>query len=161
MSDGFYRVNMNIEDIPKLGVAFPTEPGQEKLLAFPLVLPMGWKNSPLIFSTVTETIAVLVLANQRLSSHIRPLPHKMDDAAEAVPSPVPPIHPPTLVRSILRPPSRALKSYLPQVRQNRRVHWRGKMVATAPTGTPFPELRDPCLPRKRKPAASAYVDVFM
>ena len=35
ISDGFYRVNMNIEDIPKLGVAFPTEPGQEKLVAFP------------------------------------------------------------------------------------------------------------------------------
>ena len=93
ISDGFYRVNMNIEDIPKLGVAFPTEPGQEKLVAFPLVLPMGWKNSPPIFTTATETIADL--ANQRLSSHIRPPPHKMDDAAEAVPSPVPPIHPPT------------------------------------------------------------------
>ena len=82
ISDGFYRVNMNIEDIPKLGVAFPTEPGQEKLVAFPLVLPMGWKNSPPIFTTATETIADL--ANQRLSSHIRPPPHKMDDAAETV-----------------------------------------------------------------------------
>ena len=157
ISDGFYRVNMNIEDIPKLGVAFPTEPGQEKLVAFPLVLPMGWKNSPPIFTTATETIADL--ANQRLSSHIRPPPHKMDDAAEAVPSPVPPIHPPTSVQSILRPPSRALKSYRPQVRRDRRVHWRGRMVATTPIGTPVPELRDPCLPSRRKPAA--YVDVFV
>ena len=46
LSDGFYRVNLNIDDIPKLGVAFPTEPGQEPLIALPLVLPMGWKNSP-------------------------------------------------------------------------------------------------------------------
>eukprot|EP00985_Skeletonema_marinoi_P004540 scaffold1972_cov170-Skeletonema_marinoi.AAC.1 len=93
ISDGFYRVNMNIEDIPKLGVAFPTEPGQEKLVAFPLVLPMGWKNSPPIFSTATETVADL--ANQQLSMSTHPLPHKMDDAAEAVASPTPPIHPAT------------------------------------------------------------------
>ncbi len=68
---------MNIEDIPKLGVAFPTEPDQEKLVAFPLVLPMGWKNSPPIpiFSTAAETF--VDLANQRLSSHAQPLPHKM------------------------------------------------------------------------------------
>ena len=40
LSDGFYRVNLNIDDIPKLGVAFPTKPGEEQLVAFPLVLPM-------------------------------------------------------------------------------------------------------------------------
>ena len=33
------------------------------------------------------------------------------------------------------------------------------MVAKAPIGTPVPELRDPCLPSRRKPAA--YVDVFV
>ena len=27
LSDGFYRVNLNIDDIPKLGVVFPTKPG--------------------------------------------------------------------------------------------------------------------------------------
>ena len=46
MSDGFYRVGLNIDDIPKLGVAFPTQPGEEQLVALPLILPMGWKNSP-------------------------------------------------------------------------------------------------------------------
>ena len=45
MSDGFYRVGLNIDDIPKLGVVFPTQPGEEQLVALPLVLPMGWKNS--------------------------------------------------------------------------------------------------------------------
>ena len=27
ISDGFDDINLNIEDIPKLGVVFPTEPG--------------------------------------------------------------------------------------------------------------------------------------
>ena len=38
MSDGFYRVGLNIDDIPKLGVVFPTQPGEEQLVALPLVL---------------------------------------------------------------------------------------------------------------------------
>ena len=59
ISDGFYRIALNVNDIPKLGVAFPTPPGHEPLIAFPLVLPMGWKNSPPIFSTATKTIADL------------------------------------------------------------------------------------------------------
>jgi hypothetical protein len=59
ISNGFYRIALNVDDIPKLGVAFPTPPRHEPLIAFPLVLPMGWKNSPPIFSTATKTIAVL------------------------------------------------------------------------------------------------------
>ena len=47
ISDGFYHVYLNMEDIPKLGVAFPTVSGAEPLVAFPLVLPVGWKNTPL------------------------------------------------------------------------------------------------------------------
>ena len=90
LSDGFYRVNLNIDDIPKLGVAFPTEPGQEPLIALPLVLPMGWKNSPPIFSTATETIADL--ANQRIQAGVTPAPHPMDETAEAV-VPMNPMHP--------------------------------------------------------------------
>jgi hypothetical protein len=57
LSDGFYRIGLIVDDIPKLGVIFPTLPGEEPLIAFPLVLPMGWKNSPPIFCTATETIA--------------------------------------------------------------------------------------------------------
>ena len=41
LSDGFYRVKLNITDIPKLGVVSPTRPGRESLIVFPLVLPMG------------------------------------------------------------------------------------------------------------------------
>ncbi len=57
ISDGFYRIGLNIDDIPKLGVVFPTLPGDKPLTAFPLVLPMGWTNSPPILSTATYTVA--------------------------------------------------------------------------------------------------------
>ena len=88
ISDRFYRVNLNIDDIPKLGVVFPTEPGQEPLVALPLVLPMGWKNSPPVFSTVTETIADLT--NQRIQDPtFRPPEHHLDVMSESVASPDP------------------------------------------------------------------------
>ena len=49
LSDGFYRVDVNIDDIQKLGVVFPTTPGTTPLVAFPLVLlrrPL--RTSPII-----------------------------------------------------------------------------------------------------------------
>ena len=55
ISDGFYRVWLQANDIPKLGVALPTTPGQPLLVAFPLVLPMGWVESPPYFTSLTET----------------------------------------------------------------------------------------------------------
>ena len=87
MSDGFYRVGLNIDDIPKLGVVFPTQPGEEQLVALPLVLPMGWKNSPPVFSAVTETIADL--ANERIKTGAEPPCHPLDDEAEATTAPNP------------------------------------------------------------------------
>ena len=41
ISDGFYCIAVNINNIPKLVVIFPTEPGKFPLVAFLLVLPMG------------------------------------------------------------------------------------------------------------------------
>ena len=55
IADGFYRVWARVEDIPKLGVALPTAPGTPPLIAFPSALPMGWVESPLYFTTLTET----------------------------------------------------------------------------------------------------------
>jgi hypothetical protein len=91
ISDGFYRIALNVNDIPKLGVTFPTAPGKDPLVAFPLVLPMGWKNSPPVFSTATESIANLV--NLRLRRLAPPLPHHLDDLAKsiALPDPAPPL----------------------------------------------------------------------
>jgi hypothetical protein len=81
-----------------------TTPGADPLIAFPLVLPMGWTNSPPIFSTATETIADL--ANMHLRRISRPLPHHLDELANSIPSPPP--APPTdmsLLPPINRDPS--------------------------------------------------------
>ena len=55
----------------------------EPLVAFPLVLPMGWKNTPPIFCTATETVTDL--ANHRLrqnkatpNHHLATLDQQMD-----------------------------------------------------------------------------------
>ena len=61
ISDGFYRINLRPADVPKLGVVFPTKPGAEPLVAFPLVLPMGWTHSPPFFSAATSLVSHLFL----------------------------------------------------------------------------------------------------
>ncbi|KAL3823171.1 hypothetical protein ACHAXA_010055 [Cyclostephanos tholiformis] len=104
ISDGFYRIGLAIDDIPKLGVAFPSLPHQETLIAFPLVLPMGWTNSPPIFFTATETVADL--ANAHIAVGATAPPHPLDDLAESIP-PVEPL-PPTCqynIPSIPRDPA--------------------------------------------------------
>jgi hypothetical protein len=87
ISDGFYRIALNVDDIPKLGVAFLMAQHADPLVAFPLVLPMGWKNSPPIFSTATKTIADLT--NACIRNLAPPPPHHLDDLAERIPSPDP------------------------------------------------------------------------
>jgi hypothetical protein len=82
ISDGFYQIGLNIDDIPKLGVVFPMLLGVEPLIAFPLVLPMGWTNSPPNFSTATETIADI--ANVQLSLGWLLPSHPLDDLAASV-----------------------------------------------------------------------------
>ena len=64
ISDGFYRIAINLEEIPKLTASLPTRPGEEPLVVFLLVLPMGWANSPLIFCSATKTI--IDLENHKL-----------------------------------------------------------------------------------------------
>jgi hypothetical protein len=74
--DGFYRIAIRSEDIPKLAVMFPTAPGAEQLVGLPLVLPMGWKQSPPLFTAATENVADL--ANSNLESRQASLPHLLD-----------------------------------------------------------------------------------
>jgi len=141
LSDGFYRMDVNIEDIPKLGVVFPTAEGDEPLIAFPLVLPMGWKNSPPVFSTATETIADL--ANQRLASVKDPRPHHLDEAAEQVvpenplEASMPRLQP---LPSVLRTSSFCLRPSRP-----RTVRWDPTLPHRSPLQLPVPKLRDPFL----------------
>ena len=91
ISDGFYRIHIRPQDVPKLGVAYPTPPGEPKLIAFPLVLPMGWTESPPYFCSVTETIADN--ANARLLRNEVGPPHRLElEADTAPPQPSPPTH---------------------------------------------------------------------
>ena len=69
-------------DAPKLGLALPKIPDLPDLVAVPLVLTMGWKNSPPAFSTVTETIADMF--NERLRTGVEPLLYALDNEAEKV-----------------------------------------------------------------------------
>ena len=81
ISDGFYRVHLTTSGVLKLGVCLPPFPGQPPLVAFPLVLPMGWTNSPPIFSAFTETIADL--ANCQSSANKRAPIHPLEPQAGA------------------------------------------------------------------------------
>jgi hypothetical protein len=46
IADGFYIIWITPNNVPKLGVVFPGAPGEEPLIGFPLVLPMGWIQPP-------------------------------------------------------------------------------------------------------------------
>ena len=83
ISDGFYRIALNPTDVPKLGVIFPTNDGTD-LVALPLVLPMGWRNSPPIFSAATETAADLANTMLQSTPNLIPSAHPLDTQAHEV-----------------------------------------------------------------------------
>ena len=139
LSDGFYRVNLNITDILKLGVVFTTRPGQESLIMFPLVFPIGFKNSPPIFSAATEIIANL--ANQRLLVQTSPPLHPLDEQAELVVSEDP------------------LHSTLPSALISDNVTEPPVTEANTTSTINAPNARDPSLPSTGKPLS--YVGIFV
>ena len=49
LSDGFYRLPLNIHDIPKLGMLFPKHPHEDTMVGLLLVLSMYWVHSPHFF----------------------------------------------------------------------------------------------------------------
>jgi hypothetical protein len=81
IADGLYRIWVNANDVPKLGVVVPTLPGQPKIIGFPLVLPMGWMQSPPLFTAATETVADL--ANHELQASAPAQPHRLDIVSES------------------------------------------------------------------------------
>ena len=82
LSDGFYRIKLNDSAIAKLAVALPRFPNEEQLVALPLVLPMGWVESPPYFCAATETVADLV---NQWPAHIHPAPHPLEEVAQTPP----------------------------------------------------------------------------
>ena len=146
ISDGFYRVNLNIDDIPKLGVVFPTKPGEQPLVALPLVLPMGWSASPPCFGAATETSTDM--ANYDLQHQISAPPHPLDDLAATMDVDA---HSPVLIRSTpCATPSATPSAKSPYSTSNDNK---------SPTPPPPNPQRDPSLPSSSKP--TQYIDVFV
>jgi hypothetical protein len=81
IADGFYCIWVMAADIPKLGVLLPAEQGQERLIGFPVVLPMGWKESPLVFTYATDTVTDL--ANDQIQQGTKQPPHRLDHNSES------------------------------------------------------------------------------
>ncbi|CAJ1941882.1 unnamed protein product, partial [Cylindrotheca closterium] len=79
IADGFYRIQLAPYAVPHLAVLLPQHPNEEAMVAFPLVLPMGWVNSPPYFSAVTETGADLM--NRRLKQRPQEPPHRLEELA--------------------------------------------------------------------------------
>ena len=82
LSDGFCRIGVNDSATAKLAVALPRFPGEEQLLALPLVLPMGWVSSPPYFCAVTETVADLV---NNWPANIQPPAHPLESVSQTPP----------------------------------------------------------------------------
>jgi hypothetical protein len=59
----------------------PTQPGEEPLIGLPLFLPMGWKQSPPLFTATTETFADLT--NAHLLANNGSSPHNLDIVSES------------------------------------------------------------------------------
>jgi hypothetical protein len=84
IADGFYRIWLNEQDILSLAVSLPPLYGDTLLLALPLVLPMGWTESPPYFTAATETVADLT--NQRILNRWQPPPHRLESKADVMPT---------------------------------------------------------------------------
>ena len=81
IADGFYRLFVSAPTVAALGVVFPHHADEEPLVAFPLVLPMGWVGSPPFFCSLTETSTDI--ANQRLADpHWKPETHRLSQVAD-------------------------------------------------------------------------------
>jgi hypothetical protein len=94
ISDGFYRIWVRASNVPKLDVLFPTDDGEEYLVGSPLALPMGWTESPKIFTAATETVADLT--NMALSSGAAFGHHHLEVQSDTPPHPKPQVPPTTL-----------------------------------------------------------------
>jgi hypothetical protein len=67
ISNGFYHIPLTTLGLRKLGVLLPKFSGLPPLVAFPLVLLMGWTGLPSFFFAFTKMICDLT--NQELRIH--------------------------------------------------------------------------------------------
>lgn len=78
IKDGFYRMHVRPEHTLSLAVILPQYNGEEPMVAIPLVLTMGWVNSPPSFCAMSETACDL--ANARVYRRHAP-PHRLEHLA--------------------------------------------------------------------------------
>jgi hypothetical protein len=80
IGDGFYRVPVATSGVLKLGVLLPEMPSfSERMVAFPLVIPMGWTESPPFFCKFTETACDLT--NEAFRKNRQYPAHPLEDKA--------------------------------------------------------------------------------
>jgi hypothetical protein len=92
IADAFMRVWIALESIPILGAILPSYPDEEAIVAFPMILPKGWVDSPSFLCALTETIADLTNARTSVGN-LATIAHHLDDAASTRPPATPATHP--------------------------------------------------------------------
>jgi hypothetical protein len=95
-------------DVPKLGIMFPSAEGEQTLIRFPLVLPMGVIQSPPLFTVTAETLSDL--ANHQLGASVPRTLSRLDAVSETPPllHPLLPRSPPLCHYLLRQHPSGAL-----------------------------------------------------
>ena len=82
VADAFMQIWIELHSIPILAALLPTSIDETPLVAFPMVLPMGWVNSPNYLCAITETICDIT--NDRLTSNLLNLaPHHLSALADS------------------------------------------------------------------------------
>ena len=84
IADGFYRIGLRPDGALRLGVLFPSRPNERQLIGIPLVLPMGWAESPPAFCSSTETVADLANTALAVNAARLALPHRLDVISESI-----------------------------------------------------------------------------
>ena len=83
IADGFYCVGLVPEDVPSLGVCLPLGQDGKNLVAFPLILLMGWVEYLPQFCAVTETVVNLTNTALREQTPRLCTPHQLDQVLES------------------------------------------------------------------------------
>jgi hypothetical protein len=107
VADAFMRIPLFAPHIAVLGALLPAYVGEEQLVAFPMILPMGWIESPQYLCAVTETITDM--ANELFAQPVRSTaPHRLDNLADSRPPAVAPtlVAPTQLMDTAAVPPPR-------------------------------------------------------
>jgi hypothetical protein len=95
------RVWISLSTIPALGAILLSYPDEDPLVAFPMILPMGWVDNPNYLCALTEMIADL--ANARFEANdLATQNHPLSTLANSIPAPDP--APPSKLHDGMPPP---------------------------------------------------------